>query len=156
MNNEELVRNLVLEMINDTPELYLVDVSISGKGNAQQVKVLIDGDAGISIDTCAEMSRKLSTTLDEEDSFDGSYNLEVSSPGTDYPLTAVRQYKKNIGRSIKVLMEDGSQNEGTLQQVNNSFIVLAVARNKKKPKVKEEVEIPLDQIKQAKVLVSFK
>lgn len=156
MNNEELVRNLVLEMINDTPDLYLVDVSISGKGNLQQVRVLIDGDEGISIDTCAEISRKLSRTLDEQDSFEGSYNLEISSPGTDYPLTAARQYKKNIGRTIKALMEDGAQKEGILQQVYDSFIVLAVVSNKKRPKVKEEIEIPLDQVKQAKVLVSFK
>ena len=114
--------------------------------------VLLDGDEGITIDQCSQVSRELSGLLEETDLIDGKYFLEVSSAGLDFPLQSIRQYYKNVGRSLKIDLADGSQVSGELKTVEDDKIVL-------EEKVKKEVithEINLSDIKKSMVLVSFK
>ena len=85
-----------------------------------------------------------------------AYVLEVSSPGLDHPLASLRQFKKNVGRKLRVRLKSGSQIEGNLQVVNEAAIVLAAESKEKKKKVVEEKEISFADIEKANVLVSFK
>src|SRR6201996_9387183 len=103
MNIEKRVKELVEEKIADKPSLFLVDVKFHSNGS---LVVLVDGDNGIGIDDVVAISRHVGFHLEEENVIETAYNLEVSSPGIDTPLTQKRQYLKNIGRNLSIKMAD--------------------------------------------------
>ncbi|MEU4568513.1 ribosome maturation factor RimP [Micromonospora sp. NPDC023956] len=85
----------------------LEDLSVSRAGRRHVVRVIVDGDRGVSLDAVADVSRAVSAALDaaEEASGDivaGEYQLEVSSPGVDRPLTLPRHWRRNVGRLVRV------------------------------------------------------
>lgn len=150
MDLTEEIRKLAESCLENSSQ-FIVDLRISAKGQ-QKVLLLLDGDNGITIDDCAEVNRKLSKALDERDLLKEKYFLEVSSPGLDHPLTLHRQFKKNVGRKIKVLMNDSTV-EGLLQQVTEEGI--SVGSLPKKDDDGEKM-IPFSVINKAFILVSFK
>lgn len=160
-NIEKLVAMLVEEKISDRPELFLVDVKMLPN---RKLIILMDGDAGIGIADCAAISRFVGFKLEEDNVIEEAYNLEVSSPGIDTPLTLTRQYIKNIGRYLAVKTTDGAEREGKLLRVADGNIVIdekvkAVRKTPgEKAKKAEVVEntIPLAEIVEAKVIISFK
>lgn len=149
---KDTIQKLTEELLEDS-DLYLVDVR-SGTGKRSKITVLLDSDNGISIDQCAEISRKLSLKLEELDLVDTPYTLEVSSPGLDEPLKIKRQYLKNRGRDLQVTLNDGSQKKGTLKEVTDEGITLQVFDKKKKEE--QTFEIALKDIKKSNIIVSFK
>ena len=146
-----LVQKLIFELeliIDEFPELFLVDLTVKGVSGKQLVLVVIDSESGLPIEMCSLISRKLLTKIEEKDLIEGTFNLEVSSPGIDKPISLPRQYKKNIGRKLEVETLDGEIFEGELKKIEEQTIALYL---------KERVEtIFLDKIKKAKVLISFK
>jgi ribosome maturation factor RimP len=132
---------------------FVVDVLIS-KYKPTKVVVQLDGDKGISIDSCAEVSRKLSEDLETLNLIEGAYNLEVGTPGLEVPLKLKRQYAANIGRSVKVQVEDNEFFEGKLLDVTGERISLETfSKEKKKELIK--MEILFSDIKKTIVTVSF-
>ena len=111
MNIEKRVTELVEEKIADRPDLFLVDVKMHPNG---KLIILVDGEKGIGIADCAQISRYVGFKLEEENVLETAYNLEVSSPGIDAPLVLPRQYVKNVGRQLAIKMADGSKREGKL------------------------------------------
>lgn len=153
MNVEAEVKQLVEDIISNDPSLFLVDVKLKGNQSNQRLIILLDGDEGVTIDQCSNVSRSLSGLLEEKDLIDGKYYLEVSSAGIDFPLQMVRQYQKNKGRSLKVTLKNGSKLEGELKEVQNGLIVLEEKKNKKEV---VQHSIPMEEIDKSIVLVSFK
>jgi len=138
---------------------YLVDVLISEKAGKKLVSVLVDGDQGVNIQTCADMSRAISEELEAEDIIEDAFVLEVSSPGVDFPLKTLRQYRKNLNRDILVTLGEGKEVLGTLLKVDDSGIRLNAkekAKGKSKKIVTKEVEIPFSEIIKSIVQISFK
>lgn len=154
MNVEQRVKELVAEKIADRPDLFIVDVKMQSNG---KLSILVDGDNGIGIADCAAISRHVGHVLEEENTIEQAYNLEVSSPGIDTPLHSMRQYQKNQGRSIAVRTQENQKREGKLLEVTDSGIRIE-EKIKEKGKKSELVEnfIPFDQIAETKVLISFK
>ncbi|MFS2187697.1 ribosome assembly cofactor RimP [Mucilaginibacter sp. Mucisp84] len=154
MNIEKRVKELVEEKIADKPNLFIVDIKMHSNG---KLIILLDGDNGIGIDECAQVSRHVGFHLEEENVIETAYNLEVSSPGIDYPLSSPRQYAKNVGRNLGIKMKDGAKREGTLTGLTEDAITIEqkVKEKGKKAQVIESV-IPMDQITETKVLISFK
>ncbi len=154
MDIEKRVTELVEEKIADRPDLFLVDVKMHSNG---KLIILVDGDKGIGIADCAAISRHVGFHLEEENVLDTAYNLEVSSPGLDAPLVLPRQYVKNIGRSLAIKMADGSKKEGKLTGMTEDAVIIEEI-NKQKGKKAEAIEsvVPLTQITETKVLISFK
>lgn len=134
---------------------FVVDVIGSFKGAVGKVLVIVDGDKGIGIDDCADLSRDLSKELDDTNLIAGAFNLEVSTPGLDQPLKSKRQYVKNIGRSVRVRQADKTE-EGKLTAVNDNSIQLVQEIGSGKKKEEKTIEIPFDKIDKTIVLVSFK
>ena len=134
---------------------FIVDVVASFKGNPGKLLVTVDGDKGIGIDDCAELSRELSKALDETTLIPGAFNLEVSTPGLDQPLKSKRQYVKNIGRNIRVRQADKIE-EGKLTAVHEDRIELLQQIGSGKKKEEKTIEIPFDKIDKTIVLISFK
>jgi len=152
MDLTEQIWKLAESCLGDSSQ-FIVDIKVSAKGQ-QKVLLLLDGDNGITIEDCAEVNRKLSKAMDERDIMKDKYLLEVSSPGLDHPLTSHRQFKKNVGRKIKVLTNDSSL-EGLLQQVTEEGISV-MGISEKKDQGNGEKEIPFSNINKAFILVSFK
>jgi ribosome maturation factor RimP len=154
MNIEKRVKELVEEKLADKPHLFIVDIKMHSNG---KLIILLDGDNGIGIDECVQVSRHVGFHLEEENVIETAYNLEVSSPGIDFPLSSPRQYAKNVGRNLGIKMKDGAKREGVLNSLTEDAITIeeTVKEKGKKAQVIESV-IPFDQITETKVLISFK
>ncbi|HVW96087.1 MAG TPA: ribosome assembly cofactor RimP [Mucilaginibacter sp.] len=154
MSVEKRVKELVEEKIADKPNLFLVDVKFHSNG---KLIVLVDGDNGVGIDDCVAISRHVGFHLEEENLIATAYNLEVSSPGVDMPIKLMRQYPKNMGRNLSVTMNDGKKREGKLSGMTEDAIIIEekIKEKGKKAEIVESV-IPVEQITETKVLISFK
>lgn len=150
----EQIKDKVISLLSHDSSLFLVDIILKGPHGNKKLLVLVDGDSGISIDICSEVSRNLSSWLDETNLIDDKYILEVSSPGLDYPLSTPRQYKKNIGRNLQVLTNSNNTLEGKLEAVSEHEINMSIQKKGKK-KEYELLTIPYTDIKRTKVLVTF-
>jgi ribosome maturation factor RimP len=98
------------------------------------LKVFLDGDQGITIEKAVQVNRALYKKIEEAGLFPaGDFSLEVSSPGLDEPLKLLRQYNKNIGRRVEVILTDGTRREGRLTEVNEEGIILEESSGKPSP-----------------------
>ena len=154
MNIEKRVKELVEEKIADKPNLFLVSAKLHSDG---KLIILVDGDNGIGIDDCVAISRHVGFHLEEENVIETAYTLEVSSPGLDTPLTMPRQYTKNIGRTLAIKMTNGTKREGILSGITEDAIIIDETIKEKGKKATEvESVIPMNQITETKVTISFK
>ena len=148
MNDTAPIEAILQPYLNDG-EYYIVDIQVAGRqGGLLKVTVLIDSDEGMTIEACARISRALGNQMDEVDFFgDSPFNLEVSSPGVDFPLTQQRQFAKNVGRLLKIQLTSGPVLIGKLETVDEQGIVLDVPPAKiSKTKRKALTELPLEGI----------
>lgn len=99
------IRSIVEEVIAGT-SLFIVDVVLRGQKGSLAVDIFLDSDVGLGVDTLADVSREVEFILDTEDLIKGRYSLNISSPGVDRPLVFPRQYRKNVGRALKVRYRD--------------------------------------------------
>jgi ribosome maturation factor RimP len=137
-------------------DCFLVDMELS-KNN--KLEVFIDSDSGMTFAKCQQISRFLEQFIDEGQWLGEQYTLEVSSPGVSRPLKFLRQYQKNINRSITVMRKDGSSQEGKLNAVTDEAItieakVVIKEGNKKRAEV-ASIIIPFAEIKETKVNITF-
>lgn len=152
MEAAEEIRKIAEAKLND-PSQFIVDVIVSSKRKPQKVTVIVDGDAGVSIDHCADISREISKALDESTLLTDSYVLEVTTPGLEQPLKLHRQYKKNIGRRMRIKTSEKIV-EGKLVGVSDEGITIEAGDGKKMEK--SVVELKFSEIDKSIVLVSFK
>jgi len=154
MTFKEKVNDLVLEVLLEKPAVFLIDLIIT---DAFKICVTLDGDAGVALQDCIDVSRAIENNLDREEQ---DFSLEVASVGVGSPLKMVRQYKKNVGRTLIVKVATETI-EAELVEANDNFITLSwKAREPKKVgKGKETVqkrqEIRYSEIKEAIVTVTF-
>lgn len=155
MELKERIEAIVQENIK-SEDHFLVDIVVSSKQGPTKILILIDGDQGINIDDCAALSRSVGYYLEEQEVLDNKYRLEVSSPGVDYPLKNVRQYKKNIGRKVKITTSENGEMTGVLKEVREESVLLDRETKKGKKIELSEVELPLQEIEKTIVQISFK
>ncbi|MBY0542281.1 MAG: ribosome assembly cofactor RimP [Sphingobacteriaceae bacterium] len=154
MQVENRVKALVEEKIADRPELFLVAIKMLPNN---KLIIHVDGDEGISIQDCAAISRHVGFHLEEENTIEKAYNLEVSSPGVGEPLLLTRQYHKNIGRELSIKLSEGVVKEGKLIAVTDDAILIEEKVKEKGKKVQlVETQIEFNSIVETKVLISFK
>ena len=131
-------------------ELFLVDVKVS-KNNV--IQVFIDGDNGVKIQDCIDLSRKLEECLDRESE---DFELSVLSFGVEEPLKLQRQYTKNIGRSLQVENEEGAFT-GVLVSADEQCFSIELKKKSKKDEENDNIKTyNYKEIKSAKVVISFK
>ena len=136
---------------------FIVEVKMAEKSGKTLLNLLIDSDQGVTIETCARMSRLVSEELELKEFMPEAYTIEVSSPGLDYPLSSKRQYSKNIGRDLKVNFSADKEVVGKLLEVDDDGIKMLVKRKEKgKKATEEELAIPFEEVKKSVVQVSFK
>lgn len=149
----QAIETLIGQLLSEKDDVFLVSVRIKPTNN---IKVFLDADSGLSIDKCVKINRTMYRTIEEKGWYpDGNFSLEVSSPGVEEPLKMFRQYKKNIGRKVEVILNDDTKLEGKLLGANEDLIQLEYTEGKNKKAVKVIEEIAFDQIKQTTVLIAF-
>ncbi|MEE1226522.1 MAG: ribosome assembly cofactor RimP [Bacteroidales bacterium] len=149
MKDKNFIEEKVKEILGEG-ELFLVEVKVSKNNNIQ---VFIDGDNGVKIQDCIDLSRQLEECLDRESE---DFELSVLSFGLEEPLKMQRQYVKNIGRSLQVEDEQGSFT-GTLISANEeSFTIELKKKGKKNIENENKKTYNYKEIKSAKVVISFK
>ena len=155
MTFKNKVQELLDAALAERPELFLVDLSIN---ESNKICINLDGDQGVSLQDCIDISRSIENNLDREEQ---DFSLEVASAGVSSPLKFVRQYKKNIGRTLKVKITDSADIEAKLVAADEEKITLEwQAREPKKigkgkETVDKKAEILYQNIKEAIVIVSF-
>ena len=140
----------VLDTVKDAlegTEKYLINMRITPDN---RIFVDIDGDNGLNIDDCIELSRTIENSLDREEE---DFELNVSSAGADAPLKMPRQYRRHIGREVSVETLDGTQVEGTLKEADDEqFTVYIKGTKKVAPK---EYTFAYTDVKATKVVLAF-
>ncbi len=154
---KEQIQNL-LEPLLENDTYFVVELQVKALKTRTNITILLDSDEGIKIEECAQISRKLANEIEARELIQTAYNLEVSSPGIDQPLTLLRQYHKNVGRKLKIELTAGGEHLGELLEVQEAGVLLQEEPQKKlkKGEVLEPILIPFTHIDKAKVQISFK
>lgn len=151
----EKVAQLLKNALDENKSLFLIDLNISEEN---QIRVILDGDKGVTVEDCIAVSREIEHNLDREE-YD--FSLEVMSSGVSEPLTLPRQYKKNMGRTIKVKTTKEEKIEGVLIAADDESCTLTWSAREPKPvgkgkvTVQKEAVLPYKDIMEAKVMITF-
>lgn len=154
MTFKEKVSTILEGALEQKPSLFLIDLAIT---DAFKIIVTLDGDNGVTLQDCIDISRVVENGLDREEQ---DFSLEVASAGATSPLRMPRQFKKNIGRKLKVTTAT-EKIEANITDTTDEFIVLewTVREPKQVGKGKETVqkraEIKYEDIKEAIVIITF-
>lgn len=149
----QAIERMIQELLAEDSAYFLVEVRIKPTNN---VKIFLDGDQGITIEKCIAINRALYKQLEGSGLFPGDdFSLEVSSPGLDEPLKLFRQYQKNVGRMVEVLLKDGSKTEGKLLEVQENAISVEETKGKNKKKEVIQHLFQFDDIKSTKIQIVF-
>jgi ribosome maturation factor RimP len=147
------IESMVQDLLSAEPAYFLVEIKIKPTNN---IKVFLDGDSGISIEKCVQYNRALYKKLEETQLFPSDdFSLEVSSPGLDQPLKSFRQYKKNTGRLVDVLLLDGTKKEGKMTEVTEDGIIVEETKGKNKKKEIINHAILFSNIKTTTIQIVF-
>ncbi|HRG58622.1 MAG TPA: ribosome assembly cofactor RimP [Bacteroidia bacterium] len=130
-------------------DIFLVDIAIK-PGN--KIVILIDKISGLNISDCVDLSRHIEGNLDREKE---DFELSVSSPGADAPFKVLQQYQKNLGRKVRVLSKDDKIITGKLSNIHTDIIEIE-PEVKSKNKLVVPVNIDINNIKEIRVIISFK
>ena len=141
---EERIRSLV-EPVLARHGAELIELQVR-RGRTQLVRVIADRPGGIDLETCARVSSELGRMLDADDPISGRYTLEVTSPGLDRPLKLPEDFRRNLGRKVRVVLAQ-SQHEGTIEAVTDDAVTLK--------RDDDEIVISLNDIAKAKVLLPW-
>lgn len=146
------IQQFAEEIITQDPDSFLVDVKLK-PGNI--IQVFADADAGLSLGRCIAYNKALYKQIEEAAMFnEGDFELEVSSPGLEEPLKLNRQYLKNIGRLVEVVLKDGRKVEGKLLSAGTEVVVEETKGKGKKQEVLQHT-ILFDDIKSTKIQIVF-
>ncbi|MDP1759676.1 MAG: ribosome maturation factor RimP [Thermodesulfovibrionales bacterium] len=152
---QSIVADEVLKLARQVAEdqsIEVLEVTLSGRGKGTLMRVTIDRSGGVTLDDCERFSRRLGLLLEAEDSLQGSYNLEVSSPGLDRPLTALKDFERNKGKLVRIITKDKIDNQnfflGRIIGITADIIQLDING--------KERNIPFDNISRARLEIEIK
>ena len=150
----ERVEELLEQILEQRPSLFLISMNVNPDNT---IRIVLDGDKGVNLKDCIEVSRAIESQLDREEV---DFALEVTSAGATSPLSNPRQYVKNIGRKLSVSTPETNY-EGNLTAADSNSITLEWKSREPKPigkgkvTVQNKKEIPISEIREAKVVLKF-
>lgn len=155
MEFKKKIERLLEDFLENREDLFLIDLKISANDD---VTIILDGDEGVTLQDCLDASRAVEFNMDREAH---DFSLQVMSAGLSEPLSMPRQFKKNIGRSLDILLQNDTRIEGELTKVEEGSITLLLRYRKPKEigkgkiDVEEEKIIQFQDIKKALVTIKF-
>ncbi len=151
----EKVAQLLENALEENKSLFLIDLNFSEENH---IRVILDGDKGVTVEDCMAVSRQIEHNLDREE-YD--FSLEVMSAGVSEPLTMPRQYRKNLGRTLKIRTKNDETIEGELTAATEESCTIEWTAREPKPvgkgkvTVQKEATLPYTDIMEAKVMITF-
>lgn len=151
----EKVTQLLHEALKEHSHLFLIDLDIASDN---KIAIIIDGDKGVRVEDCIAISRAIEHNLDREEE---DFSLDVLSAGVSRPLSMPRQYKKNLGRNLKLTTTQGQTIEGKITHTTDTQVTLEWKAREPKPvgkgkvTVQKQAVLPYTDIIEAKVMVTF-
>ncbi|WP_159518712.1 ribosome assembly cofactor RimP [Sunxiuqinia indica] len=150
-------RNKIAQLIEDelTEDQFIVEIDVTP---SNQIQVTLDGENGITIDHCVQISRLVEENLDREKE---DFELQVSSSGLGQPLKTQRQFVKNLNQEMEVVLTTGEKLEGILKTVDQDGFELEstkrerVEGHKKKQLITRVHRIAFDEAKTVKNIIKF-
>jgi ribosome maturation factor RimP len=147
----EEVRDLA-EAITRRRSLELYDVEVGGRPGQTVVRVFVEREGGVDLDTVSEVSEELSRGLDLKDPIPGRYTLEVSTPGVERRLRRPEHFASAVGQRVvvkteEVLFGDSHRLEGEIASVGEDSLVLAVGS--------EQLEVPFSEVRSARTVFEW-
>lgn len=155
MEFRKKIEELLHQFLAERTDLFLIDLKFSA---SDDITVILDGDSGVTLQDCLDASRAIEFNMDREEH---DFSLQVMSAGLSEPLVTPRQFRKNLGRELDILLADSTKIEGELAKVEDDHITLVLRYRKPKEigkgkvDVEEEKEIPYTEIKKALVAIKF-
>jgi len=123
----------LIEPVTAAAGLDLESVRMSVAGKRRLLRIVVDGDHGVSLDDAADVSREISAMLDEGNALgEVPYTLEVSSPGVDRPLTEPRHWRRGVGRLVKVKVAGEGTVEGRILAADADGVTLELAKGERR------------------------
>lgn len=142
---------VLIEPILRIERVELAELDFRKDGQRHILKLLIDKPYGITLNECSRLNREISCALDESGIIEGSYILEVSSPGVDRPIVSERDFLRAKGRRVRLITKESvrgtCEHIGEITDVSDGIVTIL--------KDDAEVEIPIDKIKSAKEEIEF-
>ncbi|MEN8789626.1 MAG: ribosome assembly cofactor RimP [Flavobacteriaceae bacterium] len=148
------IEGILDKVLEDRKTLFLISCTV---GADHSIKIVLDGDKGVNLQDCIDVSRAVESQLDRDEL---DFSLEVSSAGAAAPLIVPRQYKKNLGRKLSIKTPQ-QHFEGNLTAADSEMITLEWKSREPKPvgkgkvTVKNKKDIPIEEIEEAKVVLKF-
>ncbi len=154
MSTEEIrirIREIIEPLINSLG-IAVDHVEFSKMGGKGLLRVFIDKEGGVTLDDCGQVSREIEAVLDVEDPIPYSYVLEVSSPGLDRPLKQLNDFKKNMGKTARVVTFEPIDRQtffiGRIVGVTDDEISLLLPKDRK-------IVVPYKNISKARLEVEL-
>ncbi len=121
---EKIIKDLV-ELRN----LEFIEVKMHTEGRNTVVRVLVDKpEGGISLGECSALNRAIGDLLEEKNIFEGSYVLEVSSPGLDRPLLTANDFRRNLGKKVKFFLNEAINGkiewDGIVKEIKPDCVII--------------------------------
>jgi ribosome maturation factor RimP len=147
----EEVRDLAEAVVNRR-SLRLWDVEVAGQPGRLVVRVYVDGDDGVDLDTVAEVAEEISRGLDLKDPIGGRYTLEVSSPGLERTLKVPSHFELSVGRKVVLKTKDrvagdSHRIEGVIRAASAEEVELETGEG--------EVKLPYNSIRSARTVFEW-
>jgi ribosome maturation factor RimP len=146
MDVEALVRPVV-----EASGLELVEASFRREGRTRVLRVTVDREGGVDLDTISEASERISRRLDLEGFGPAHYMLEVSSPGVERPLRGARDFQRHVDQKVRVrtsaLVDGARTHTGVLVAADGEAITVATEVG--------EHRIPLEEVSSARTVFEW-
>lgn len=153
MNVRQTLEHITADILSQHDGIFLVEVT----QQQEHYEFVLDGDKPMGIYDISYFAKEINRAADEQMP-EAQYSLDVASPGADSPLRMLRQYPKHVGREFEFSLLDGTELKGKLIAVEGENLLVESFKSlkPKKHEKPEQVTIGFHQIKQAKIILSFK
>ena len=155
MIDKEIVKEIVDSHLSGSDK-YWVEINVHPDN---RIVIDIDSDTSIAIDDCIALTKYIESKLDRDAE---DYELEVGSVGISQPFKILKQYQKNIGNEVEVLLKTGLKYLGILKNADENEIILTITKQikpegaKRKITIEEDLSFAYSDIKHAKYIIRFK
>jgi ribosome maturation factor RimP len=151
----DMLREKIAPLVEDDG-LEIVELKFFEGGPASVLRIYVDKAGGVTVDQCANLSRKISDFLDIEDLIPSRYKLEVSSPGLDRPLFSGADFKRKIGERVKVFLKEEVSGRmelvGKIKNLEEENLLLLIESPASRLDEGAEEIIPLKKVVKAKIM----
>jgi ribosome maturation factor RimP len=162
-NFKENITKIIEPLANEAANplgLKVLRMVVRGSEQTPVIEIIIDGEKAVTLENCADISRHINDTLEDNKAVKGNFRLDVMSPGVEEPLTEMYQWKRNISRLVKVQTKDDHADKtftGRLQDIDGENLIFEVtgAKGARISHKREKEVIPMSAIKTAVVQVEF-